>query len=266
MQGDEVRQRTVRSAVRGVLFATWIFPLVAMADAPQPPCGLPPLPPYADAGAPAIVRTWHGKTLLGPWVPPACLQWRGRSFAALVAVAGRIDGNADKAQLLKRLTSTAGMQAIRYWSYSRKIWRNLFAELDTLAGPDRTLKRADLSLDEIRTGQNYFMWQKENSIASGMVLRGRFDHISERSIVFQQVNLSAWYVLLITLLAPEEYETAYFLERGTNDVWYFYSLTRFGSAERPLADAQLASIVNRSVAVYRYVAGVPTDREPPAAP
>lgn len=110
------------------------------------------------------------------------------------------------------------------------------------------------------------MWQKENSIASGMVLEGQFNHLSTHKIVFEQVNLSPSHVLWSKVLAPREFETTYFLEKESAVVWRYYSLTRFGAVERPLSDGQLASVINRSVAIYRYLAGVSQDREPPAAP
>jgi hypothetical protein len=254
--------RYVLSAAVFICYAT--APAIA-ADGPVPPCGGDGTV-FAELGAPATVRVWRPDTLGAPWVPPTCLQWQVRDFAAIIAVAGRIGGITDKAQFLKRLTSTTAMKQIQYWSFSRKTWRSLFAEIDTLTGPDRKLTRQDIGIHEIRTGQDYFMWQKENSIASGMVLRGRFNHISQRRIVFEQINLSASHVLWAKILAPREYETVYFLEHESGDVWRYYSLTRFGAAERPLSEAPLASIINRSVAIYRYLASVPQDREPPAAP
>jgi len=249
-----------------VLLAGWIMSSAALADIPQPPCQTPPLPPYAAVGAPASVRTWTAATLPDPWVPPDCLRWKTRGFATIVAIAGRIGGITEPGQILQRLVSTAGLRAVLYWSFSRKTWRTLFAAVDTLAGPDKNLKRGNLALDEIRTGRDYFMWQKENSIASGMVLRSRFEHLSSGRIVFEQVNLTVSSILMLKVLAPGEYETAYFLDHEASDVWRYYSLTRFGAAERPLSEAALASVINRSVAIYRYLAGIPTDREPPAAP
>jgi hypothetical protein len=177
-----------------------------------------------------------------------------------------MDHISDKTQILRRLVSTAGLRQIRYWSFSRKQWRGLFAHVDTLSGPNRNLKRNDLGLDEIRTGQDYFMWQKEDSIASGMILRSRFEHLAENRVIFKQVNLSESHILWTKILAPDEFETIYFLDHESGDVWRYYSLTRFGAAARPLSDASLASVINRSVAIYRYLAGIPTDREPPAAP
>lgn len=266
MQTIDMRRAVAHCAVLATLLLAWTFSSAAAADSPQPPCGTSLLPHYAALRAPASVWTWNAEALPKPWVPPACLHWKVRDFAALIAVAGRIGGITDRAHLLRRLVSTAGLRHVRYWSFSRKRWRTLFTDVDMLTGPDESLKRADLRLDEIRTGQDYFMWQKENSLASGMVFRGRFTELSRRRIVFQQVNLTASSILMIELLAPKEFETTYFIDRESDGVWRYYSLTRVGTEDTPLSEAPLASLINRNVAIFRYVAGVATDREPPAAP
>lgn len=257
-----------RSWIAGGLTLVAALALVirpAAADGPRPPCeGRSPV--YPAIGAPAVVQVWRAETLPSPWRPPACLGWKVREFAALVSVAGRIDGVSDGDQLLGRLTSTSGLKLVRYWSFSRKRWRRLFDDVDTLTRPDEASKRDDLALGEIETGRNYFMWQKENNIASGMVFRGRFSHLSERRIVFAHVNVTASFILLVRAIAPGEFETVYFLDHEAGGMWRYYSLTRFGGTERKLPEGPLASLINRSVAIYRYLAGVPTDREPPAAP
>jgi hypothetical protein len=56
----------------------------------------------------------------------------------------------------------------------------------------------------------------------------------------------------------------YFVERRAPGVWGFYSLTRTRMASRLLPHGSSASYINRAVAFYRLVAGIPTDQEPPA--
>jgi hypothetical protein len=46
-----------------------------------------------------------------------------------------------------------------------------------------------------------------------------------------------------------------------------YALSRTPSSQvGDLLSSGVASLINRAVAVYRRVAGIPTDQEPPAAP
>jgi hypothetical protein len=60
-------------------------------------------------------------------------------------------------------------------------------------------------------------------------------------------------------------QTAYFLERREPGVWNFYSLTRTRMASSLLPTGSEASYINRAVAFFRHVAGIPTDQEPPGA-
>ena len=55
------------------------------------------------------------------------------------------------------------------------------------------------------------------------------------------------------------------LERRSPGVWTYYSLSRTSPEANPLARGHAASYLNRAVALFRSVAGIPTDQEPPAA-
>ena len=71
--------------------------------------------------------------------------------------------------------------------------------------------------------------------------------------------------LLLTLFHPAEVQSIYFLDRESDGVWRYYALSRTGRNASRLAAGHEASSVNRAVAFYRYLAGIPTDQEPPAA-
>jgi hypothetical protein len=57
-------------------------------------------------------------------------------------------------------------------------------------------------------------------------------------------------------------QVAYFLERRPPGGWNYYSLTRTS----PRFGGHVASYINRTLAAYRHIAGIPTDRDPPHAP
>ena len=236
------------------------------AEGPQPPCGGLPHPAYARLGEPAAVREWRSDALPTGWAPAACLQWNERNFAAVIAVAGRFETVSDAPELLARLVSTSQLKTIRYWSYSRKTWRDLLAETVALDGPDKALKRQEFGIGDIAAGRDYFMWQEENSPASGVILRTRFHELSAHRIVFEQVNLTASRILMVTVLEPYEYRAIHFIEREAGSVWRYYSLTRIGREGGSVSTDRIASTINRSVALYRYLGGLPMEREPPGAP
>jgi hypothetical protein len=70
----------------------------------------------------------------------------------------------------------------------------------------------------------------------------------------------------VTALEACAFETVHFFEREKGDVWLYYSLSRIGESNAPVRMDGTASVVNRLVSVYRYLAGIRTDRDPPAMP
>jgi len=56
------------------------------------------------------------------------------------------------------------------------------------------------------------------------------------------------------------------LDHRPDRSWDFYSLTRILNASLILPRLVTGpSYVNRAVAMYRYIVGIPTDRDPPAS-
>ena len=93
-------------------------------------------------------------------------------------------------------------------------------------------------------------------------------HIAEASadrIVFDVENVSVMRYSLVTLFHPGEMQSVYFLDRESDGVWRYYSIARTGRTASRLATGHEASSINRAVAFYRSLVGIPTDQEPPAA-
>ena len=70
---------------------------------------------------------------------------------------------------------------------------------------------------------------------------------------------------LVTLFHPGEMQSIYFLDRESDNVWRYYSIARTGRNASRLAAGHESSSINRAVAFYRFLVGIPTDQEPPAA-
>jgi hypothetical protein len=71
--------------------------------------------------------------------------------------------------------------------------------------------------------------------------------------------------LFVTLFHPGEVQSIYFLDRESDNVWRYYSIARTGRNTSRLTTGHESSSINRAVAFYRSLAGIPTDQEPPAA-
>ncbi len=57
----------------------------------------------------------------------------------------------------------------------------------------------------------------------------------------------------------------YFLDRESDKVWRYYSIVRTGKNANGLIAGSESSSVNRAVAFYRYLVGIPANQEPPGA-
>jgi hypothetical protein len=93
-------------------------------------------------------------------------------------------------------------------------------------------------------------------------------HVAEAAaerIVFEAENVSTMRFHLIPLFHPGDVQSIYLLDRESENVWRYYSIVRTGKNANGLIPVNASSEINRAVAFYRWLAGIPTDREPPAA-
>jgi hypothetical protein len=71
--------------------------------------------------------------------------------------------------------------------------------------------------------------------------------------------------LFVPVFHPGEMQSIYFLDRESANTWRYYSIVRTGKNANSLIPANEASSINRAVAFFRWLAGIPGDQEPPAA-
>jgi hypothetical protein len=250
---------------------------LSAADWPQLPCsGAPPHPPYAEIDTRPNVRGWSGEDLgrNNSWRPPPCIGWSSRDFSTLVALAARFryDGAVDG--LLARFGAISDLTSVRYWSVNKGGWRDLVTQAYAVAefarDGDGGKARADFSAVELRAEREIYFYQDDAGLAGGVIYRMRLLEAQPRRLVLAVENVSAVKMLFMTLFAPRALQLVYFLDLLAPDegIWGYYSLTRgtVSDVGRLLAERQTAAFLNRAAAVYRHIAGIPTDQEPPVAP
>ncbi|WP_153041608.1 DUF6675 family protein [Solemya velesiana gill symbiont] len=155
---------------------------------------------------------------------------------------------------------------IQYWTVTGKFWRPLIAEAYALSGNDGSLKRDDFDPAELIPGEDLFIWQKENTFAGKVMYRLRVKERSESRLVIEAENTQTVWFFIFPILDPGEYQFIYFLEQESDETWRYYSLMRMSSGWNPYEEGYEEHYINRAVALFRYVAGIPADQEPPAAP
>jgi hypothetical protein len=99
-----------------------------------------------------------------------------------------------------------------------------------------------------------------------VVYRLRVRETAPDRLVVETENVSSVRYLLLPLAGPGDLQALYFLERRSANEWGYYSLARTGAGTSSLTEGHEASYVNRAVALFRHLAGLPTDQGPPAAP
>ncbi len=244
----------------------FVAPLAWAGAGPHAPCGGEAYPEFPKVDSAPQVRVWFGGDIEGGWTPAACIGWSEQDFTVLVALAGRFHDESGIDGFLERLAAVSGLTSMKYWSATRKRWRELVPDAFALEGPDKALRRADFSLGELKSGKDLFYWQRERSPADNIIYGLRLRETGPKRIIVEMENALPVKRLLVTLFKPGQHQLIHILEDYGDGDWNYYSLMRSRAEIGALVRGREASFINRAVAIYRYLAGIPTDQEPPAAP
>ena len=258
--------RRLSRVVPLIVFATILCADVSSrADTgPQPPCESAPFPPYPDLENSPAVRVWDRAESGQGWIPPACTGWMDPGFTTLVVTVARFRHASGVEGLLRRIGAISGLAGIRYWSTTHKRWQTLIITAHALSEAAGGRPREDFSPGEMTVGRSLY-YEQEDNLSGNAIYRMRIRSASPERLVFDTENVGTMRYLLMPLFHPGEMQSIYFLDRELQDVWRYYSISRTGKNASQLAAGYEASSINRAVAFYRYLAGIPTDREPPAA-
>jgi len=231
---------------------------------PQPPCGGEPVPAYPALDDSAIVKAWSKPDLGSDWRPPACTGWSAAGFTTLVSTAARFRYGLGAEGLLHRIGAISHLAGIRYWSTTHKQWQTLILEAHALTDLEHAQRRDDFTSEELKEGKALYFEQADN-LSGRAIYRMHIAEASADRLVFDVENVSTMRYLLIPILRPGEMQSIYFLDRESDDVWRYYSIVRTGKNANWMIAGNQSSLVNRAVAFYRALVGIPTEQEPPAA-
>jgi hypothetical protein len=231
---------------------------------PQPPCGMEPIPPYAGRDDLANVKSWSKFSFGRDWKPPACTGWTDVGFTTLVTIAARFPHTSEAGGLLRQIGAISELAGMRYWSTTHKQWRTLIVDAYALTGLQSGQRRKDFTSDEMKEGKVLYFEQVDN-LSGKAIYRMHIVEASARRIVFDVENVSTVRYFLIPIFRTGELQSMYFLDRESDSVWRYYSIVRTGKNANGLIAGNESSSVNRAVAFYRHLVGIPTAQEPPMA-
>jgi hypothetical protein len=231
---------------------------------PLPPCGREPVPPYPGLDDAAIVKSWSESDFGREWKPPACAGWAAVGFTRLVTTVARFRYSLGAEGLLRHIGAISGLAGMRYWSTTHSQWQTLIVEAHALSAVHHGQRRGDFAPDELKKGKILYFEQVDN-LSGKTIYRMHIAEASSDRLVFDVENVSTMRYLFMPILHPGEMQSSYFLDRDSNNVWCYYSIMRIGKNANRLIAGNESSAINRAVAFYRYLVGIPTDQEPPAA-
>jgi hypothetical protein len=253
------------------LIAVLLVPVVAQAQSPlqgfalRPPCEGSPEPAYTRLGGPPAVATWSESDLnTAAWRLSPCLHWtegRTRLATALAAVvhAPSLD------ELLARYGALSHYKSIRFWSTMHQSWEEFVAQAGFTDGPNATYTYPDLKPEDFVTGKDFYYYELDPR--TGRTIH----HLAVRQRTADKVelateNLTPIRYSMFTVFEPHALKTATFIERRGPDEWGYYQAIGVGEGSDFIAVHSASPYINRLTALYRYMAGLPTDGAPPAAP
>jgi uncharacterized protein DUF6675 len=231
---------------------------------PQPPCGKEPLPPYPGLDDLAIVKSWSKSDFGRDWKPPACTGWAEVGFTTLVTIAARFPDTSEAEGLLHHVGAISERAGIRYWSTTHKQWQTLIVDAYALTGVEHGQRREDFTSDEMKAG-NVLYFEQVDNLSGKAIYRMHIVEASASRLVFDVENVSTMRYYFVPIFHPGDLQSMYFLDRESDKVWRYYSIVRTGKNANGLIAGNETSAVNRAVAFYRYLVGIPTAQEPPGA-
>ena len=233
---------------------------------PQPPCGLDTVPPYPGLDNSPIVKFWSEAEFGRDWKPPACTGWSEVGFSSLISTVARFRYTSGAQGLLRHIGAISELAGMRYWSTTHKQWQTLIVDSHAATASLPNQPRPDFAPDEMQEGKVLYFEQADN-LSGAANYRMHVAEVSADRLVFDIENVSIVRYFFMTLYHPGEMQSIYFLDRESDDVWRYYSIARIGRNASRLATGpgHASSTINRAVAFYRSLVGIPTDQEPPAA-
>lgn len=246
-------------------------------DTAHPPCNnAPPFPTYGTVEEPPSVGVWslepfddpglphvqlRSDETLDAWPAPACTDWPPLPF--MVALAGRFRHAGSIEPLLARLGAMGEFGKVRYWAAARQQWEALFDRAYAVADAEGRQQREDFRPEEMPPGRSLHVYQDPGGLVGGAVYRMRIDEAGPDRLTVELENVSSARVAGLFPLPPGTLRFLHVIERqpGTEDLWGLYSL--MGLA---IAPESARTYVNRTAAIFRHIAGIPPEQQPPVWP
>jgi len=257
----------VRPLCAVLVSALWLLAPGARAAILQPPCTMTATPAYPAPDAAPLIVVWQAKDLeRDNRHPPSCAGWGAETRSKLVVtLTGSFRFDGAMSALLARVGTISALRSIQYWSTTDKKWTSLSNDSSALTGPDSKSRRRDFSASELVKGADLYYWE-DDARTGPAVYRLRVSESASERFVISSNNVTTIRRFWFTLFKPGALQSVLIIEHIAPEVFGVSILNRSGEGASMLTAGHESSYVNRVAALYRQLAGIKTDQEPPAAP
>jgi uncharacterized protein DUF6675 len=160
-----------------------------------------------------------------------------------------------------RARDVSAWPSVRYWSVSTQSWRPLVLAVTAVDSAGRREGNAPQSLAGGR--DSLFVERDENG--GETTYRMRVLERSDHRMVVATDNVTPIKIAFVTAFEPGALQTVTFVQKEVGNSWSTYQIARVGGGGSSMASKHKGSFLNRLEAIRRYLAGQPTDQQPPLA-
>jgi len=243
------------------LFTLALAPVLAdAATSPLLPCAndaAPPSPAFAD---PPHFRIWHRRDLAN-WQPPACFGWPPGEFTILTVLSGAFDFDGTGDDLLARFGAASSWTGIKYWSASDERWQTFITDQAAVTDASGKTRRPDFTLDELKAGADLHFARSDDRSTRPVVYRMHVDEATPDRIVVRVGNVSPVMAFIVTAFGAGDIRAVYILEKIAPGRWGHYVMTEMQEGFLMIGN-HAEDYRAGNLAIFRLLAGIPTDREP----
>lgn len=235
------------------------------ADGPgQPPCAVPPPSGWQPpAAAEPNVTVWHPGAVPSAWHLADCAGLALPPGATLVNVVGRFHHAGDAYGLLARLGRVSEQRSLRYWNVTAGRWLPLLTDASPMAGRDHARRRPDFKLDELLAGEPLFLLYDDDESPGPVVFELKVADAGPNGFTATARSVTPLSLLGVTLARPGDLGSVVAIVRLGPEDFGYYALNAAALSPFAMMTIPDSTLANRAVASFRFLAGIPSDQEPP---
>lgn len=229
----------------------------------RPPCEGTSAPAYGKPGGPPAIMVWPESSLnKSAWAAAPCLHWGGGKMRLAVALAATLNATSLD-ELLVRFGALSRYKSIRFWSVMYETWDDFVDSSGFVDGPEGQQVLPDYAPADYVTGRDFYYF--EASRAGRTIHRMTVRKRSPDRIEIATENITPIRFAMATLFEPGALQSVTFFDRRSSSEWGYFQTIGVGLGSSFITVQSTSPYINRLTALYRYLAGIPTDRDPPAA-